>query len=125
MNQLTHTFPEAHSSDLKPACIRSAMERAIGLEQLSLAPASLPYFREAARITDVQHLRDRLTAKHGVYFYGADARGNRVFDFQAFDRHQRAMLRVARVCDWAKRRMKKADDAFALTTRRFAPEVSG
>lgn len=92
--------------------LRTPAERAAGLERLG-ALAANPFFAEAARIEDAVALRKRLEAKLIVHAYSADARGNKVINYKAHEANSRTHLRIARLCDWAKRRMRRADEAYA------------
>lgn len=96
-----------------PTTLRTPAERAAGLERLGPL-ASNPFFAEAARVEDAVALRKRLEAKLLIHAYRCDARGNSVFAPDLLDRNSRAHRRISRVCDWVKRRMKAADEAFAL-----------
>src|SRR5690349_9650671 len=102
---------EARMAAQARRAIRTAAQRATGLAALPLTDANRAFFQEAARIEDARNLRERFEAKLLVYPCGCDRLGNKVINYARLEYNACAHRRIARVCDWAKRRMKRADDA--------------
>jgi hypothetical protein len=93
--------------------LRSPIERAAEVERLcGYAPMQRGWWQQDCRIKDAEELRRRLADK-----YVPHRLSNMMLTIRAIEQN----ARVGRICKWAMRRMKRADDAYAQGKLNLTP----
>ena len=99
--------------------LRSPAEREASVDRIAgFTGMQRAFWEEAERLEDATQLRQRLYLTRVPSTVWFDRLGNSVLDHDGWTRRNLLQKRIERVCQWAKRRMKRQDDAWRL---RFTP----